>query len=177
MVLVRGPAMGEAVRTVASPAVTWVIVVVMSVLTAVMVSAAVIADSRQARANSRRRLTGVPEPEVGGARLDASAALREPDVPAALTEGQTPFEAAGNTAARQGVPAPRTPRAAGAAGPGRHRRPDLDAAGEAPTRPDLPPQPAAPGRHAMPAPRSGDGDRAARSYARPGAPDDEDPGR
>ena len=47
---------------------------------------------------------------------------------------------------------------------------------DAPTRPDLPAQAAPTGRHAMPAQRSGDSDRAERTYAGPDAdrPADED---
>jgi len=44
--------------------------------------------------------------------------------------------------------------------------------GDVPTRADLPARPAAGGQHAMPAQRTGDADRAARSYAGPGTSDD-----
>jgi hypothetical protein len=53
--------------------------------------------------------------------------------------------------------------------------------GETPTRADIPAQPAAggarPDRPAMPAQRTGDADRAERSYAGPGTPDEEGQGR
>ena len=68
------------------------------------------------------------------------------------------------------------------AGRGRHARPTIDGTGDfrrdaaeanwrtdAPTRPDLPAQEAATGRHAMPAQRTGDTDRAERSLAGPDA--------
>jgi hypothetical protein len=77
---------------------------------------------------------------------------------------------------------------------GRHAKsaqPTLDGAGdfrkdsaqaqwrtEAPTRPDLPAQAAPPGRHAMPTQRSGDADRAERTFAGPDAdPLDDDTGQ
>jgi hypothetical protein len=49
--------------------------------------------------------------------------------------------------------------------------------GETPAPADVPAQAAAVGRRAMPAQRTGDHDRAARSHAGPGTPDDEEPGR
>jgi hypothetical protein len=61
-------------------------------------------------------------------------------------------------------------------------RADIPAQADAPTRPDLPAQPTqatadqpAAGRHAMPSQRSGEADRAERSYAGPDAdPEDDD---
>jgi hypothetical protein len=58
-VLVEGRAMDEAVRTTASPAAIWVIVGVMSVMTMILISAAAIADSWQARVDRRERGSGL----------------------------------------------------------------------------------------------------------------------
>jgi hypothetical protein len=49
--------------------------------------------------------------------------------------------------------------------------------GEAPTRTDLPAQPGPAGAGDMPRQRTGEADRAARSYVGPDRPDEEDPGR
>jgi hypothetical protein len=60
---------------------------------------------------------------------------------------------------------------------GRHVRDEPATEGETPTRVDIPAQPAAgSGRHAMPAQRTGDSDRAERSRAGQGTPE-EDQGR
>jgi hypothetical protein len=45
--------MDEAVRTTASPAAIWVIVIVMSIMTMILISAAAVADSWQARVDRR----------------------------------------------------------------------------------------------------------------------------
>jgi hypothetical protein len=69
MVLVGEPAMVEAVRTTASPAGLWVVVVLMSLLTALLVSAPLVADSVQARyISSRRRMS-----ELGSVPADGAA--------------------------------------------------------------------------------------------------------
>jgi hypothetical protein len=68
---------------------------------------------------------------------------------------------------------------------GRHARDESAAEDETPTVADIPAQPgpgseqpgAAPGRHAMPAQRTGDDDRAERSHAGQRPPEQEDPGR
>ena len=169
--------MNEAVRTTASPAAIWVIVVAMSIFTVILVSATAVADSWQARTGRRARRFGVMLP--GGVRpgTELSGDLASED----LIDPE-----AGPVGAGEAVPAPRsggrparpaeTPVGTMAGGPpatppdglpaGRPRRSaserSADAAtlagAEAPTRPDLPP---VPGKHAMPAQREADFDQAA----------------
>jgi hypothetical protein len=171
--------MDEAVRTTASPAAIWVIVIVMSICTVILVSAAAMADSWQARANRRARRFGVMLPGFVRPGTELSGDLAGQD----LIEPEEALAAAGTA---ETVPAPRSPRAGGPAAPpdegpaGRHRREAGEAAddaaalagAEAPTRPDLPP---VPGRHAMPAQRDADFDRAAGSRREGSRPDGRHP--
>jgi hypothetical protein len=114
--------MNEAVRTTASPAAIWVIVIVMSIMTAILVSAASIADSWQARAGSRAR---------GAARLGASVgdlinhdgALGQDKTSSGVPQPGTagPGEAWSQTrdgAAGAGEPAPTGERVSGGPVPG-----------------------------------------------------------
>jgi hypothetical protein len=166
--------MNEAVRTTASPAAIWVIVVVMSIMTAILVSAAAVADSWQARATRRARGFDRLRPAVADA-FTRGAALSQDAAEAKTgggegTPGQGPL-------APETVPAPRSEAGWQARpGPGAAQTSwsETDTAAEAPTRPDLPP---VPGRAAMPAQRSGDSDRAEQSPAGTGAQADDDPGR
>ncbi len=212
--------MTEAVRTMASPAATWVIAVMATILALFMASAAMFADRREARAQRRERRLGMA-PELGPAgtqwpRLTQAtmwprmseallAAAGVPQSAAAQIRAGVP---AGVTAAGHDIPAQRAPAeqraaaklaadAAQAESPtepipvasaqgsqgvrdmqyasgGRDERADDGPAGEMPTRPDLLGQ-GAPGRRAvpMPAQRTGESDRAERSFAGP-APQDED---
>jgi hypothetical protein len=223
MVLVWETSMSEAVRTMASPAATWAIVVIATILALFMATAAFFMDLRVARTQRRERMLGI-EPEAGsalamaagsqwprfsqallaaaGVQQSAAAEIRSGvpaagvatrhDIPAQrAAPAEQPAPAAKRAAAQYAaepqaepptVPIP-AQRAAAAqatqgtqdAAAGRHTGPD-DAAmgGEMPTRPDLPAQ-QAPGRHAagMPAQRTGESDRAERSFAGP-APQDED---
>jgi hypothetical protein len=224
MVLVWETSMSEAVRTMASPAATWVIVVIATILALFMATAAMFMDLRVARTQRMERMLGIA-PEAGDAwaleagsewprlsqALLAAAGVQQSeaaqirsgsptadaagrhDIPAqrAAPAGQ-PVPAAGRAQASQSaaepqaepptvpIPAQRAQAAQAAQGTqdaaaGRDTGAD-DAAtgGEMPTRPDLPAQ-QAPGRHAagMPRQRTGESDRAERSFAGP-APQDED---
>jgi uncharacterized protein (DUF58 family) len=144
--------MVEAVQTTASPAAIWVMCVVMSILAGFMVSGVLIADAQQARASRRARMarelgSAFDGEQLGPGLVDAQAEAR-----------------------------------------GRHARDEPVPQGDVPTRADLPAQPTpqqptpqqstqrqpTPGRHAMPAQRTGDADRAARHNAGPGTPDDDE---
>jgi hypothetical protein len=223
MVLVWETSMSEAVRTMASPAATWTIVVIATVLALFMATAAMFMDLRVARTQRRERRLGIA-PEAGDAwameagsewprlsqALLAAAGVRQSeaaqirsgpptadaagrhDIPAQrAAPAEQPEPAAHRVAAAQyaaeaqaepptvPIPAQRAQVAQGTpdAAAGRHTGPD-DAAmgGEMPTRPDLPAQ-QAPGRPAagVPTQRTGESDRAERSFAGP-APQDEDEG-
>ena len=168
MVLVWGPAMFEAARTTASPAAIWTIVVVAVVVLAFWLTAVMLADRYQVRTSGRWRTTreaelasGEVEPASGGGW--AGGSLPGADAP------EIPGEAV------------HEPISAGS----RHARDGSVPEGDIPTRVDLPAQSRGPDRMpaesdraqptrrpTMPAQRSGDADRAKRSYA--GSPPDED---
>ena len=152
--------MNEAVQTTASTAETWAIVVVVLIVVIFMVSAPLVADLMQHRENDRAR---------------RDAALGRPLVPA--PRGQYPGELPRQRAEDEAVAA----AGAHATAAGRHRRPGAGAGPEAgaepPTRPDLPAQSPAAGRHAMPTQRTGEADRAGRSYAGPDVPGADEDGR
>jgi hypothetical protein len=207
MVLVWGTSMDEAVRTMASPAATWTIVVVATILALFLATAAFFTDLRVAREQRRERRLGIA-PEAGDAwameagsewpRL-SQALLAAAGVPpresAEIRRGVPDVDAAGHHipaqraeaqyAAEPSAEPPTVPipaqRAQATPGPqeqpyvsrGRHERSADGSPGET-TRPDLPAQPA-PGRHAMDMPkqRTGESDRAERSFAGP-APQDDD---
>jgi hypothetical protein len=224
MVLVWETSMSEAVRTMASPAATWAIVVIATILALFMATAAFFMDLRVARAQRRERMLGIAS-EAGDAwameagsewprlsqALLAAAGVRQSeagqirsgpptadaagrhDIPAQrAAPAEQPEPAAHRAEAAQYVaelqaepptvpiPAQRAQATQAAQGrrdaaAGRHTGPDdATMGGEMPTRPDLPAQ-QAPGRHAagMPAQRTGESDRAERSFAGP-APQDED---
>jgi hypothetical protein len=225
MVLVWETSMSEAVRTMASPAATWAIVVIVTILTLFMATAAFFMDLRVAREQRRERMLGIA-PEAGDAwameagsewprlsqALLAAAGVQPPDaaeirtgaptadaagrhdIPAqraAPAEQPTPTaqrgEAAGYAWEQEAepptvpIPAQRGQVTSGTQGTqeqqyassGRQERSADGSAGET-TRPDLPAQ-QAPGRQAagLPAQRTGESDRAERSFAGP-APQDED---
>jgi hypothetical protein len=150
--------MVEAARTTASTGATWAIVIVAVVALAFWLAAIYLADRSQVRASGRNR----PETWPAYAGPWARGGM------------------AGDQAAQVPEQASRDP--AGARG--RHAR-DEHAEDETPTLADIPAQPAAgsgqpgaaPGRHAMPTQRTGDADRAERSRAGQGTPEQEDPGR
>lgn len=143
--------MVEAARTTASTGAIWAIVIVAVVALAFWLVAIYLADRSQVRASGRARTATWPvdvSPWAQGSMADEQA-------------GEIPEQAA--------------PEPAGARG--RHVRDEPATEGETPTRVDIPAQPAAgSGRHAMPAQRTGDADRAERSRAGQGTPE-EDQGR
>jgi hypothetical protein len=177
--------MSEAVRTMASPAATWAIVVTASCLTLFMAMAALAANHFQIREHRRMRMFGMwpsldeapPDqwPRLSETLFAAAGAVR----PAAAGVTAAP----GDTATRHDIPAQRPAMAEGpeaaqlaaayAEQPEAESPTEPIPAAET-TRPDLPAQ-EAPGRHAgpLPAQRSGESDRAERSLAGP-APRDED---
>jgi hypothetical protein len=157
--------MVEAVQTSTSTFGIWAIVVVAVVVLAVWLVGISVADNIQTRESRRWRQLRDSEPE---------AALVSPE-PAKDRAGSStvPGQRRGDEGAERAA-------ASQAAARGRHAKPALDGAGdfrrdaaeaewrtEAPTRPDLPAQAAPTGRHAMPAQRTGDTDRAERSLAGP----------
>jgi hypothetical protein len=198
MVLVWETSMSEAVRTMASPAATWAIVVIATILALFMATAAMFMDLRVARTQRRERMLGIA-PEAGDAwaieagsewprlsqALLAAAGVQRSEA-AQIRSGPPTADAAGRhdipaQRAEAGqyvpvqetepptvpIPAQRAQVAQGAQEPhyaasGRPRRPADGSAGET-TRPDLPAQ------------RTGESDRAERSFAGP-APQDEDEG-
>ena len=194
--------MVEAVRTTQSTLGIWVIVAVAMISLAAWLVGVYVADSYQTRLSRQRRRTGAPGPALTEAGVSAAAssipgqrrdsAQPEPEsAPEPAPEPTPETAAARGRHARPGdyyaaadfygvadyKAAEKTPasnretraRGVGDAATG--------AQSDAPTRPDLPAQPAQPstGRHAMPAQRSGDSDRAERTYAGPDAdpPDDD----
>ena len=195
--------MVEAVRTTQSTLGIWVIIAVAMISLAAWLVGVYVADSYQTRLSRQRRRVGARGPALTGAGASTAAssipgqrrdsAQPEPEsAPEPAPEPTQETAAARGRHARPGdyyaaadfygvadyKAAEKTP----AGSPETRARGVGDAAtggqSDAPTRPDLPAQPAQPstGRHAMPAQRSGDSDRAERSYARPDAnrQDDED---
>jgi len=208
MALVWGTSMSEAVRTIASPAATWAIVVTATILAVVLATAAMFADLQVAREQRRERKLGLG-PELGPVgtqwpRLTSTtmwppmseALLASAGIPAAeaaeIRMGMAPPDAAtrSEVAAQYAAAAaaeeepPTVPIPAQRAQvaqetqdvtAGRHSGPAGGTlGGDAPTMPDLPAQ-QAPGQAAvrMPAQRTGESDRAERSFAGP-APQDDD---
>jgi hypothetical protein len=151
--------MVEAARTTASTGATWAIVIVSVSVLAFWLVAIYLADRSQVRASGRNR------PETWPAYA-----------------GQW---ARGGMAGDQAVQVPEQASRDPAGARGRHARDEHAAEDETPTLADIPAQPAAgsdqpgaaPGRHAMPTQRTGDADRAERSRAGQGTPEQEDPGR
>ena len=220
MVLVWETSMNEAVRTMASPAATWTIVVTATILALFMATVTAFMDLRVARTQRSERMLGIA-PEAGSA-LAMAAGSQWPRLSEALLAeaGVQPSAAAqiragvpgADTATRHDIPAqraapagqpePAAQRAEAAqyavaqeaepptvpipaataqgtqerqyAASGQHERPADGSTGET-TRPDLPAQ-QAPGRHTvqMPAQRSGESDRAERSFAGSAAQDDDE---
>lgn len=97
--------MDEAAQTLASPAATWVIVIVMSIMTAILVGATIVADGVQNRENRRDRAarglaSGHGTAPPGAARADPVAGGETPahaDLPV-RTAGQhaVPAQRAGD---------------------------------------------------------------------------------
>ena len=152
--------MVEAAQTTASPAAIWAIVIVAVVALAFWLVAIYLADRSQVRASGRNRPATWPAYAGSSAR--------------------------GGMAGDQGPQIPEQASRDPAGARGRHARDEPAAEDETPTLADIPAQPAAgsaqpggaPGRHAMPTQRTGDADRAERSHAAQGTPEqEEDPGR
>jgi hypothetical protein len=148
----------EAANTTTSTVGVWAIVIVAVSVLAFWLSAIVLADRSQARASGRSRIAGEAGPALSGTWAGGSVAgAQAPEIPGeAVHEPIVVREARthGGQAADEAVPP-----------------------GEAPTRADIPAQRGAGGEPAMPRQRTGDADRAERSYARRDTPDDEEPGR
>jgi hypothetical protein len=190
--------MVEAVRTTASTFSIWAIVAVAMVVLAVWLVGVYVADGQQTRLSRMRRRMDPPgpvlseagvsaaAPSIPGQRRDAGQPEAAPE-PASASASETGaargkharpaeyYAAADYYATADYKAAEKTPagnaqtssRAAGGTGTGGT---GTGGQADAPTRPDLPAQSAATGRHAMPTQRSGDTDRAERTYA---GPDDE----
>jgi hypothetical protein len=176
--------MVEAVRTTQSTFGIWVIVAVAMISLAAWLVGVYIADSYQTRLSRQRRRMGAPGPVLTGAGESAASSIPGQRRDAGQPEPEPAPEPTQETAAARGrharpaeyyaaadyygtadyKAAEKTP----AGHPETMARGVGDAAtggqADAPTRPDLPAQPST-GRHAMPAQRSGDSDRAERTYA------------
>jgi len=185
--------MVEAVRTTASTLGIWVIVAVAMIVLAAWLVGIYVADNYQTRLSRQRRRMGAPGPMLTDAGVSAASSIPgqrrdagQPEpAPEPAPEPTPETAAARGRHARPGdyyaaadyygtadyKAAEKTP----AGYPETRARGVGDAAtggqADAPTRPDLPAQRAQPstGRHAMPAQRSGDSDRAERTYAGPDA--------
>jgi hypothetical protein len=153
--------MVEAARTTASTGATWAIVIVAVSVLAFWLIAVYLADRSQVRASGRARAATYTGAWAGGSVAGAQAA----EIPEEAVH--EPIVTPGRHVRDEPVPQGPVPQ------------------GETPTRADIPAQPgeapaqpaAEPGRHAMPTQRTGDADRAERSRAGQGTPDEEDPGR
>jgi hypothetical protein len=196
MVLVGGPAVVEAVRTTASTFAIWAIIAVAMLCLATWLVSIYIADSHQTRLSRLRRQMDAPRPAVGEAAPAASipgqrreAGQPEPEnVAAARGRHAKPgADYAPTDSLETGSPEADARQTASLRtdfrtdGPltdvqtDESTRSDRPAQADAPTRPDLPAQQPAPtGRHAMPTQRTGDSDRAERTYAGPDATSQDD---
>jgi hypothetical protein len=189
--------MVEAVRTTQSTLGIWVIIAVAMISLAAWLVGVYVADNYQTRLSRQRRRTGAPGPVLTGAGVSpAASSIPGQRRDAGQPEPEPAPEPTPETAAARGrharpgdyyaaadyygtadyKAAEKTP----AGNPESRARGVGDAAtggqADAPTRPDLPAQPGQPstGRHAMPAQRSGDSDRAERTYAGPDADQQDD---
>jgi hypothetical protein len=183
--------MVEAVRTTASTFDIWVIVAVAMICLAGWLVGVYIADSYQTRLSRQRRVdapgpalgqAGVPTSAIPGQRREAGQPEPEPEPETAAARGRharpgTDYYAAADYYATADYKAAEKPPAGRPeTSPRGVADPEKGSQADAPTRPDLPAQAAPTGRHAMPTQRSGDSDRAERTYAGPDAnrPDDEE---
>jgi hypothetical protein len=185
--------MVEAVRTTQSTFGIWVIVAVAMISLAVWLVGVYIADSYQTRLSRQRRTgapgpaireAGVPSSAIPGQRREAGQPEPEPEPePASETAaargrharpGADYYAAADYYATADYKAAEKPPAGSPETSPRGVDDPDRSSQADAPTRPDLPAQPAPTGRHAMPTQRSGDSDRAERTYAGPDANREDD---
>jgi hypothetical protein len=187
--------MVEALRTTQSTFAIWVIVAVAMISLGVWLVGVYVADSYQTRLSRQRRMetpgpalgqAGVPTSAIPGQRQEAGqpAAAPEPELAAETAAargrharpgtdyyaGADYYASADYKAAEQPPPGNPETRPRGVADP------EPGGQADAPTRPDLPAQAAPTGRHAMPSQRSGDSDRAERTYAGPDANREDDEG-
>jgi hypothetical protein len=151
-------------QTTGTTAGIWAIVITMTLLLAFWLSAIALADRSQARASGRSRLASGAGTALGGVWAGGSVAgARAPEI--------------GDEAVHEPILSGHVP---GEEARGRHARDDEAAPPEeTSTRVNVPAQPTA-GRHArpdMPQQRSGEGDRAERSYAGQATPEDEEQDR
>src|SRR6202044_813811 len=193
MVLVGGPAMVEAVRTTQSTFGIWVIVAVAMISLAVWLVGVYIADGYQTRMSRQRRMgapgpalsgTGVPASSIPGQRREAGQPEPEPE-PQLASEtaaargrharpGADYYAAADYYATADYKAAEKPPAGSPETRPRGVGDPEPGSQADGPPRPDLPAQAAPTGRHAMPTQRSGDSDRAERTYAGPDANREDD---
>ena len=190
--------MVEAVRTTQSTFGIWVIVAVAMISLAAWLVGVYIADSYQTRLSRQRRM-GAPGPTLSGAGVPASAIpgqRREAGQPEPAPEPEP--ELASDTVAARGrharpgadyyaaadfyatadyKAAEKQPAGNPETRPRGVGDPETGSHADAPTRPDVPAQAGPTGRHALPAQRSGDSDRAERTSVGPDANRDDDDGQ
>ena len=187
--------MVEAVRTTQSTFGIWVIVAVAMICLAGWLVGVYIADSYQTRLSRQRRVdapgpalgqAGVPTSAIPGQRREAGQPEPEPE-PELESEtaaargrharpGTDYYAAADYYATADYKAAEKPPAGSPETSPRGVGEPERGSQADAPTQPDLPAQAGPTGRHAMPTQRSGDSDRAERTYAGPDAnrQDDQD---
>jgi hypothetical protein len=187
--------MVEAVRTTQSTFGIWVIVAVAMISLAVWLVGVYIADSHQTRLSRQRRMdapgpelseAGGPAPAIPGQRREAGQPEPEPESEPELASetaaargrharpGTDYYAAADYYATADYKAAEKPPAGHPETSPRGVDDPERGSQADAPTRPDLPAQAAPTGRHAMPTQRSGDSDRAERTYAGPDANREDD---
>ena len=162
----------DAARTTASPAAIWAIVIVAIVVLATWLTAIMLADRYQVKTSGRWRMTG--ETEAASGEADAAThggwaggslpGANAPEIPGEAFH--EPIGVRGRYVGHGSVPEGDIPTRVDL--PAQSRGPDARPA--EPTRPQAQSQPTE--RPTMPAQRSGDADRAERSYT--GQPPDED---
>jgi hypothetical protein len=175
--------MVEAVRTTASPAAIWMIVIVAVVVLAAWLTAVMLADRYQVRTSGRWRMTREAELASGETQAAADHAWATEGLAGEDTQeipgaaAREPVGARGRTARDGSVPEAEIPTRvdipAQSAGPDAMPTPPVQAPPPQVQPAQVQPAQVQPARqHTMPAQRSGDADRAERSYA--GPPPDED---
>lgn len=165
--------MVEAARTTASPAATWAIVIVAVTVLAAWLTAIMLADRYQARTSGRWRMTDEADAASGEAESVPGGGWAGGSLPGADAP-EVPGEAVHEPIGVRGQ----------YAGQGSEREGDIPTRVDLPAQsrgPDAMPSEAAPpraqsrqtGRPTMPRQRSGEADRAKRSYAGPPPEEDE----
>jgi hypothetical protein len=182
--------MFEAARTTASPAAIWTIVIVAVVVLAAWLTAIFLADRSQVRASGQSRPGTMAKPALGSTWAREGLAGETE-----AASGEAEFVSSGRWAGGSlpGADAPEVPGEAvhePIGVKGQYTGDEAVPEGDIPTRVDLPVQSRGPdampaesaqarptGLHTMPAQRSGEADRAERSYAGPPPPDEGETGR